>query len=34
MLEEVAVDYDLRYVDVMAGAHKTPAMLARPDAGE
>ena len=28
MLEEAGVDYELRYVDIMAGAHKAPAMLA------
>lgn len=28
MLEEVGVDYELRYVDLMAGEHKTPQMLA------
>jgi glutathione S-transferase len=28
MLEETGIDYDLRFVDVMAGAHKTPEMLA------
>lgn len=28
MLEEVGVDYELRWVDIMAGAQKTPAFLA------
>lgn len=28
MLEEVGVEYELRYVDVMAGAHKAPALVA------
>lgn len=28
MLEEVGIDYWLRWVDIMAGAHKTPEMLA------
>lgn len=28
MLEEVGIDYELRFVDLMAGAHKTPEMLA------
>ncbi|MBK8010918.1 MAG: glutathione S-transferase family protein [Deltaproteobacteria bacterium] len=28
MLEEVGIPYDLRFVDMMAGAHKTPEMLA------
>jgi len=28
MLEEVGVDYELRYVDIMAGEQKTPAILA------
>lgn len=28
MLEEVGVDYELRFVDMMAGAHKTPEILA------
>jgi glutathione S-transferase len=28
MLEEVGVDYDLRFVDIMAGTHKQPDMLA------
>lgn len=28
MLEEVGVEYELRYVDVMAGQHKTPELLA------
>jgi len=28
MLEELGVDYDLVYTDIMAGAHKTPSFLA------
>jgi glutathione S-transferase len=28
MLEEVGVEYELRYIDMMAGAHKTPEILA------
>lgn len=28
MLEEVGVDYELRHLDVMAGAHKAPEILA------
>jgi glutathione S-transferase len=28
MLEEVGIDYELRFVDLRAGAHKTPEMLA------
>jgi glutathione S-transferase len=28
MLEELEIDYELRFVDMFAGAHKTPEMLA------
>jgi glutathione S-transferase len=28
MLEEVGIDYELRYVDLLAGAHKAPELLA------
>ena len=28
MLEELAVDYELRFVDLLSGAHKTPELLA------
>lgn len=34
MLEEVGVPYQLEYVDIMTGAHKTPAMLARNPMGK
>jgi glutathione S-transferase len=28
MLEELGVDYELRFVDMLAGAHKVPELLA------
>jgi len=28
MLEELGVDYELRFVDLLSGAHKTPELLA------
>ncbi len=34
MLEEVGVPYVLEYVDIMAGAHKAPAMMARNPMGK
>lgn len=34
MLEEVGVEYELRYVDVMAGQHKTPELLAKNPMGK
>jgi glutathione S-transferase len=34
MLEEVGLPYTLEYVDIMTGAHKTPAMLAKNPMGK
>jgi len=34
MLEEVGVPYTLEYVDIMTGAHKAPAMLAKNPMGK
>jgi glutathione S-transferase len=34
MLEEVGVDYELRYVDIMAGAHKAPEIVGRNPMGK
>ncbi len=34
MLEELGVDYRLEHVDIMTGAHKTPAFLAKNEMGK